>query len=946
MNADICPGADMLQRYVDDDVSPLDRASIDTHLSQCGTCEKLVQSIEDQPHSGLEEFREFARANAPARSVMDSDVAEFTEEPAFVGLQSRLKALRDIPVPGNLGRYDLIEEIGRGGMGTVYRARHDRLNKVVAVKVLSPDRLHAESIARFEREMLAAGSLNHANIVAATDADEFEGTQFLVMEFVDGTDVARLLNANDPLTVPDACEIVRQAAIGLQHAHENGLVHRDIKPSNLMIAKDGSVKILDLGLARLHDAPSSAEALTITGQMMGTVDYMAPEQADDGHSADIRADIYSLGCTLFQLLSGRRPFRAFNEGGPLKILKAHALKPIPSVRDLRRDTPAKLDEIIQRMLAKQPSDRFEEPAAVANVLEAFVAGNDLKAVAARPTHKVNAPGSTALVSNVDTSQPSAVGDAETGMPSIPSAPDETQASRLSGRAKVIVGLIAVLLVAGWFYNIERDKNGGLTVEFRFSSDEAVVHKESPKANSRQQLDTEFESLRFEANESWTHDKGGYTYSDEHGESWLVSSERYSNFVLEFEALAGEQSGTGVAFRLRDNVDPVATHVPSFVVNSDPGHSPPVWSTGALHSWLRPKSYVSSGPDTWHHARLEATDGRIRFWLNDTLLQDFEIADCLALRTHLPELFSSSGHIAIRGRDAGTRIRDIRIQRLPDGTTEWLNEIPDFAGSDTSVHKPVPNQVSTWKANDPLRIPYLRAYWSFNEGQGRLALDGTEYLNHGWLDGSSNSVQWSDDAAPTQYYNPSALQFLQDGRVDVGPIVGPEVEPAELIGNQGTFSVWLKTNQNRAMCLWGITNKDDSTEAGLILNEQVENRTLGVWMWYRGTDPDRFYGHGIDPSVCDGKWHHIAVTWNDASSPQTRFYIDGAIQERRQFNGGSQGWPVEFSRFDTSLRLGCWTHAATEKHVAQFEGLMDEVRFYSVALDDARVTQLATGTTPE
>ena len=157
--------------------------------------------------------------------------------------------------------------------------------------------------------MKAVGKLVHPNIVHAYDAGEEAGIHFLVMEYVDGVDVTRIQKRCGQLAVADACEIVRQAAIGLQHAHENRMVHRDIKPSNLLATKDGVVKVLDLGLALLHEGDAAAARdLTNTGQVMGTLDYMAPEQADDTHAVDIRADIYSLGCTLYSLLAGQPPF--------------------------------------------------------------------------------------------------------------------------------------------------------------------------------------------------------------------------------------------------------------------------------------------------------------------------------------------------------------------------------------------------------------------------------------------------------------------------------------------------------------------------------------------------------------------------------------------------------------------------------------------------------------
>ncbi|MBI2479966.1 MAG: serine/threonine protein kinase [Planctomycetia bacterium] len=207
---------------------------------------------------------------------------------------------------GALREYQLLERLGRGGMGTVYKALHTRLKRVVAVKVLPADRLNdPAAVARFQREMEAVGKLDHPNIVRATDAGEVDGIHFLVMEYVLGLDVSDLVRRAGPLPIAEACEIARQAAVGLQNAHEHGLVHRDIKPSNLMLTADGQIKILDLGLARLHD--SQQGDLTSASQMMGTIDYMAPEQTSASRDVDIRADIFSLGATLYKLLCGQAP---------------------------------------------------------------------------------------------------------------------------------------------------------------------------------------------------------------------------------------------------------------------------------------------------------------------------------------------------------------------------------------------------------------------------------------------------------------------------------------------------------------------------------------------------------------------------------------------------------------------------------------------------------------
>jgi serine/threonine protein kinase len=297
-----------------------------------------------------------------------------------------------------LREYQLLEELGEGGMGTVYKARHAKLKRTVALKVLPRNRTHdAQAIARFEREMEAVGKLEHPNIVRALDAGEHNGTHYLVMEFIDGVDLSKLVQRRGRLALADACELVRQAAVALQHAYEHGLVHRDVKPSNLMLTTAGTaaaattvrgpdaggqVKLLDLGLALLAGPQPAAQFLTASNQMMGTADYVAPEQVGDSHAVDIRADIYSLGCTLFKLLTGEAPFSGAKYGSSLQKMLAHRREPIPPVTQLRPDVPGELAAVLNRMCAKQPSDRFATPAEVAAALAPFCAGSDLAGLAA------------------------------------------------------------------------------------------------------------------------------------------------------------------------------------------------------------------------------------------------------------------------------------------------------------------------------------------------------------------------------------------------------------------------------------------------------------------------------------------------------------------------------------------------------------------------------------
>jgi CheY-like chemotaxis protein/tRNA A-37 threonylcarbamoyl transferase component Bud32 len=258
-------------------------------------------------------------------------------------------------------------------MGTVYKARHRRMKRIVAVKLLS--RRIAESkefVQRFQREVEAVARLSHPNIVMAHDADEAEAGHFLVMEFVDGRDLASEVQKHGPLTVAAAVDCVLQAARALEYAHKKGIVHRDIKPANLLRDVTGVVKVADLGLARFNEQigppPDEMGALTQAGSIMGTVDFMPPEQALGLLDIDHRADIYSLGCTLHFLLSGRPPYQAPTL---MAVLLKHREAPIPPLTAARGALPAGLSEIFQRMVAKKPEDRFASMSEVARALEAL-----------------------------------------------------------------------------------------------------------------------------------------------------------------------------------------------------------------------------------------------------------------------------------------------------------------------------------------------------------------------------------------------------------------------------------------------------------------------------------------------------------------------------------------------------------------------------------------------
>jgi len=279
----------------------------------------------------------------------------------------------------SIGEYVIHEHIGDGGMGRVYKARNRQTGDFVALKLLNPRAASDESaVRRFQREIETASRLKHPNIVATLGSGEQNGQQFLVMEFVDGHDLATLVRDTAKLPVQTAVDCILRSAKGLAYSHAQQIVHRDIKPSNLLLSHSGEIRVLDMGLARIT---SSAEPdglaqtqITQTGSIMGTVDFMAPEQALNPKTADGRADIYSLGCTLFFLLTGQKPYTG---GTVMEVLVAHREHPIPSLVSIRKDVPESLQAVYRKMIAKDPADRYQSMQDVVTALESCLAEHGL-----------------------------------------------------------------------------------------------------------------------------------------------------------------------------------------------------------------------------------------------------------------------------------------------------------------------------------------------------------------------------------------------------------------------------------------------------------------------------------------------------------------------------------------------------------------------------------------
>jgi serine/threonine protein kinase len=336
------PTAEQLAAFDSGCLPPADREAVERHVADCSDCCRRLEALPEDALAAL--VRAYTSGSSGPGGNGDSSSWDIPEE--LIGHP----------------RYRVLGLIGRGGMGVVYKAIQQRLDRVVALKVLSPSLVSRPDFdRRFGQEAKAIARLSHPNIVQAYEADQVGELRFLVMEYVDGVSLDRLVQQRGPLPVEEACDLVRQAALGLEHAHERGLVHRDVKPANLLLTATGQVKIVDFGLAHLPWAETSVTSSVI----VGTPDYLAPEQARNARRGDVRNDVYSLGCTLYHLLAGRP---VFPFGTALQKLIAHQESPPPPIGAVRPDVPQALADLLERLLAKDPARRPASAAAVAREL--------------------------------------------------------------------------------------------------------------------------------------------------------------------------------------------------------------------------------------------------------------------------------------------------------------------------------------------------------------------------------------------------------------------------------------------------------------------------------------------------------------------------------------------------------------------------------------------------
>jgi serine/threonine protein kinase len=356
--------------------------SIDVHISSCESCNHRLTEMESTQGALLRDTLYTSGLYDPA-DPPDAE-AQHAIDAAWQAAQEILREnLSAGASPTSVGQYQILERIGRGGMGSVFRAEHTQLKKVVALKLIPIQWSHPQTLQRFEREIRAAGQLQHPGIVTATDAGTQSGMQFLAMEFVDGLDLGKLTRSIAPIPTADACEIARQLALALAHAHHLGIIHRDIKPSNVMLDRAGRIKLLDFGLVHFHRWDGPVGELTTVGQFLGTLDYMAPEQAERSEVVDARSDLYSLGATLFKLLTGQTPLAMTPHQSPIEKLKRLSQHQPIQLQTLRPDLPSELCDVVNRLLATNPEARLPSALHVAEALQPFCESSDLAGLTTR-----------------------------------------------------------------------------------------------------------------------------------------------------------------------------------------------------------------------------------------------------------------------------------------------------------------------------------------------------------------------------------------------------------------------------------------------------------------------------------------------------------------------------------------------------------------------------------
>ncbi|MCA8996431.1 MAG: protein kinase [Planctomycetaceae bacterium] len=378
-----CPPNDVLTRFCSGSLDAVIAELVAQHLEECPKCCEILSDLDQ---AGVSDFPVI---RGEIEETPFEDESEYQRAVRLLNVQvagAESSRFQREQIQERFHGYEIIEKLGEGGMGSVYLARHVHLGRLVALKIIRHYG-QGQEVARFLREMKALGGLSHPHILSAWDAGVSEGVPYLVTEYIEGLDAGKILRQEGRLNVADACELIRQAALGLQELHSRGMVHRDLKPSNLMVSRSGVVYLLDFGLAKTREsAPVQEEddSLSFVGQAVGTIDYMAPEQAQSPAEVDQRSDIYGLGATLFKLLTGLTPLNVAPTAGTLDKLAALSRDDRRLIGDHRTDLPQPLAMMIDSMLSQHRDHRPQEVGDCLQILERYAGGAEL-AYLARPS---------------------------------------------------------------------------------------------------------------------------------------------------------------------------------------------------------------------------------------------------------------------------------------------------------------------------------------------------------------------------------------------------------------------------------------------------------------------------------------------------------------------------------------------------------------------------------
>ncbi len=619
-----------------------------------------------------------------------------------------------------LGNYLVLDKIGQGGMGMVFKALHRRMDRLVAVKVLPPAMVKtASSIQRFQREVRAVAKLDHPNIVAAYDADESDGTHFLVMQYVDGKDLSAKVRDEGRLPIATALNYIHQAAKGLTYAHGQNIIHRDIKPANLLLGGDGVIRILDLGLARIQsDAPNLDDQLTQSGHIMGTVDYMAPEQALDTRNADERADIYSLGATFWYLVTAESLYPG---DSIVQKLVAHQNAPLRLLSDVRPDATSEIEAWLRRMIAKSPEDRFQSMDEVILSLDELakhanihrdVAGQSALSAPKRDGQTSSSGTAMTEQSLVDTAvesiglfQIKTSNDIRRGPISGKSV---TQAKPFSSfplqRYWWLAAAVIPVLVGAAIVVIIRNNNGtetrinvpeGAKVEIVETPRSVPTKSPAPTlANSvpasiepvpqpalaslpltsqpsqPKTSDAPWEDLFNGTDTSGWSTLGSFRIQDNllvagGGRENAISRQEYSDFELEAVWKIGPGANGGIYYR--NDPDPAVAAGNEYQIadhKSNPAIYPPERQSGSLYGLIAPTEDVMYPPGQWNKTRIVCRGTKIEHWLNQRKVLEYDTSSDAFRALKKASTF-------FLGKDAiGNHLKNFVLLQSVSGTIEF------------------------------------------------------------------------------------------------------------------------------------------------------------------------------------------------------------------------------------------------------------------------------------